>query len=279
MARKQKTVSLQVPLPVSPHPLVARRIRKEMRDWEAARKSGSGFYGSCATDTGRRMLHLHDAILKQGEARGFETGRAIEQRSEYGFCIRGEDICWRVDEKHRREKALAAIYGSKSPDHLPDGILTVRYFVAYGPDHLLEDRPDAPLIARVGEILDGMDAIAAQAAVITAEHRLEELRERENAAREARYWKIVDGEEERWKLLRHVSGNSFEAARLRKTVSRIRKRLSDAGIDTPRLKAWLAWAENRIARHDVFSGSAEEIYDRLIARPQPEEDDEDGELL
>lgn len=264
--------------PSNPHRLIAAWIEKEVQARSTARKNGWPVQaGPDQTDIGRRLLQLHDAILKAGEARDYTAEIPKDTSNSLGFSIRGEHVSWRIREGYRRRKVPLSKTELKEPFNIatgttmktvdePTGMLVLYFTAPYSVDKRLEDTPEKPLKSRIGEILDKMDAAAVHAAARHEEDNLAWRRRIEERSRSIRYDKLVAREKKRWLRLRQATADRCEVDHLRETVAIVRKRMSDGGIDTPRIEAWLGWAHARIDRLDPMLQEPEALFNRLVAR-------------
>lgn len=265
-------------LPSNPHRLVAAWIEREKQARSAARSRGWTVHaGLDQTDSGKRVFQMHDAILKAGEARGYAAEIPKDSRDPLGFAIRGEHVSWRIREGYRRRKVPLSKAELNTPFNLatgtttktldePSGALIVFLNARYNIEKRIDDTPRKPLKNRMGEILDWMDAAAAHAAARREEDNLTWRRRIDEQGRRQRLGTLIKREERRWSRLRQVTADRGEVERLLETVAAVRKRMSDGGIDTPRVEAWLQWAEGRIAGLDLMRREPEAIFNRLIAR-------------
>lgn len=281
---------LTIELPKNLHPVVASWIAAEKRNREEARaRDWPVLEGYSQTNTGRRILCLHDALLKVGEARGFQIEIPKDKSNPVGFVIRGQHVSWRIREGYRKCKVPLtkaelkdSFYSSmgrttKSVDVFT-GHLLLFITARYSTDKRIEEKAAKLLIDRVPELMGRMEAAA-----LYAEQRENEWQQyKEESRRQERILAnreiLRSGEEARFALLRQVAAERDEVRILQNTVELLRGRLAGSTYEShPRTIAWLNWAEGRVRELDVLSKSPKEIFEQLIRRGMEQElDAEDG---
>lgn len=273
----------KTPLPNKPHRFLAGFMAAENERAAQAKRNGWARPEKHAdTEIGRRVLQMHEALLKAGEERGYKP-EVPKDKNPFGFLIDGQNVSWRIREGYKRRQVALEGKEARDPFNISmgrtskqvdtgTGLLIVFLTARYASDVRIEEKPGKPFSGRVHELLDRMKASATYAAQRQEEDNIAWRRrvDRQEAAR--RYEILLKREESRWAQLRQASNERVEIERLRATVALIRDKT--AGITQPRLAAWLEWADTRISAQDIFSLDGNAIYNRLIAKPGAEPDDE-----
>jgi hypothetical protein len=273
----------KTPLPHKPHRLLAGFMAAENERAAQAKRNGWARPEKHAdTEIGRRVLQMHEALLKAGEERGYKP-EVPKDKNSFGFLIDGQNVSWRIREGYKRRQVVLEGKEARDPFNISmgrtskqvdtgTGLLIVFLTARYASDIRIEEKAGKPFSGRVQEILDRMKASATYAAQRQEEDNIawRQRVDRQEAAR--RYEILLTREESRWAQLRQASNERVEIERLRATVALIQDKT--AGITQPRLSAWLEWADARISAQDIFSLDGSAIYNRLIAKPRAEPDNE-----
>jgi hypothetical protein len=274
-------------LPANPHRLVAAWIAKDEEARNTARKYRWPIpVGQSATESGRRELRLHDALLKAGQRRGYIVEFDKFRLSSPQLIIHRQKIAWRMHERLRRRKVPLAKGEKADPRDIaigknwklvdvPSGALVLFLSADYSSEQRIDEKFGKPLETQAENILDKMQTMAAYAAEQHEKYNQEWRRKIDAQFAAIRIHKLERQEAKRWARLRTFVQEVDEAAQLRQTVAAVVERMEKAGINPSRLAAWRVWAEARIDHIDPLRQDPEALFNRLVARPRVRSEEEE----
>ncbi|MEM7120558.1 MAG: hypothetical protein AAF563_04725 [Pseudomonadota bacterium] len=258
-----------------------RRQQKEQKQRARDRWSWSPKPLGDLTERDKYRFRVTSALLKAIEKAGGEVMDA-SIAGKLKLRVSGEEVkCVIVEKMTRPLKPPQGDAASWTafPNHhqtglYPTGFLRVEITTYLGEGskrrwiETTNRKVGALLSAIVGEL------IAAGPVLVDLRRKREEQRRRWQQEAEQRYerQRLAKQDAERWTRFRDLAEVWDQCERVDRFLDQIRVRLVEddqAEIAGKSLEQWLSWAEAKRTSMDPFSGSVEDLFNRVVHAPEP----------
>ena len=232
-----------------------------------------------------RALLLMDTLVKQ-LAKQSITVRVDTQANRTFIDVEGTAVALMLSEHVKRtaheetaaEKKALERYWSRSRwdpsakfphvprfDYHPTGVLTIT--AGQWPSRSWKDTPKTPLEKRLGEVMAGVVALAAEIRAKKAEEARRREQRRQAGERYAFLMQRLDHERALLKQLEVDAANWERANRIRAYVGAVEQQTFSMGNGTREIQGWIAWARAKADWLDPLVP----VCDPILDAPEPKQ--------